>query len=315
MAGRRRNRSPGRDPAEPADPGAPTRAPRAAAGRKADRKSEGREPRATDAPVPSGAGSPAEAPAKGARPEELPAPTVRDTVLRAAENGVRLARKGRDPTIETGGDAREIWRIFRIISEFVEGEDELRGVRPAVTIFGSARTPRAARHYAIVVELARALAARGYAVITGGGPGLMEAANKGARRGGGKSVGLGIQLPEEQRLNGYLDIGLEFNYFFVRKMMFVKFAAGIVFAPGGFGTLDEMFEALTLIQTRKMRRIPIVMLGREYYHGLVEWCRGTLLAHGSIDERDLDLWLCTDSPEEAADYLDKHIVEQTWWDS
>jgi uncharacterized protein (TIGR00730 family) len=234
-------------------------------------------------------------------------------VLRAAEDPARMARKGRDPTIETGGDTKEMWRIFRIISEFVEGVDELRGVRPAVTIFGSARTPRAARHYGMVVDLARNLATRGYAVITGGGPGLMEAANKGARRGGAKSVGLGIHLPQEQSLNRWIDIGLEFNYFFVRKMMFVKFAAGIVFAPGGFGTMDEMFEALTLIQTKKMRRIPIVMLGRQYYAGLLDWMRGTLLAHGTIDEKDLDLWLLTDSPDEAAEYLDRHIVEQTWW--
>jgi uncharacterized protein (TIGR00730 family) len=165
----------------------------------------------------------------------------------------------------------------------------------------------------MTVELARALAGRGYAVITGGGPGLMEAANKGARRGGGRSVGLGIQLPSEQRLNVWVDVGLEFNYFFVRKMMFVKFAAGIVFSPGGFGTLDEMFEALTLIQTKKMQRIPIVMFGTEYYAGLLDWMRGTLLAHGAIDERDLDLWLLTDDVREAVDYLDKHIVQQTWW--
>jgi uncharacterized protein (TIGR00730 family) len=238
-----------------------------------------------------------------------------DTVLKASLDRGRLAQKGRDPTIETGGDTREIWRIFRIISEFVEGVDELRGIRPAVTFFGSARTPRSARYYGLTVELARGLASKGYTVLTGGGPGLMEAANKGARRAGGKSVGLGIALPFEQKLNSWVDLGLEFNYFFVRKMMFVKFAAGIVFAPGGFGTMDEMFEALTLIQTKKMRRIPIVMLGTAYYEGLLDWMRKTLLSHGAIDDKDLDLWLLTDSPEEAAEYLDRHIVEQTWWNA
>jgi uncharacterized protein (TIGR00730 family) len=141
----------------------------------------------------------------------------------------------------------------------------------------------------------------------------MEAANKGARRGGAKSVGLGIQLPHEQRLNGYVDIGLEFNYFFVRKMVFVKFSAGIVIAPGGFGTMDELFEALTLIQTGKMRRIPLVLFGVDYYRGLVDWMRTRMLADGCIDQADLDLWLLTDSVQEAAEHLDRHIVDRTWW--
>ena len=180
------------------------------------------------------------------------------SVVRTGRSRASLARKGQDPMLDTGADAKEMWRIFRIISEFVEAVDELSAIRPAVTIFGSARTPKTSRWYGATVEIARALAGRGYSILTGGGPGIMEAANKGAKRGKGKSVGLGIRLPHEQRLNAFVDIGLEFNYFFVRKMVFVKFSAGLVIAPGGFGTMDELFEVLTLVQTGKMRRIPLV---------------------------------------------------------
>jgi uncharacterized protein (TIGR00730 family) len=215
--------------------------------------------------------------------------------------------------LDTGADAKEMWRIFRIISEFVEAVDELRDIRPAITIFGSARTPKTARWYGATVELARGLAAKGYSVLTGGGPGIMEAANKGAKRGKGKSVGLGIQLPHEQRLNSFVDVGIEFNYFFVRKMVFVKFSAGVVIAPGGFGTMDELFEVLTLVQTGKMRRIPLVLFGTEYYGGLVDWMRTRMLGDGTIDAKDLDLWLLTDSVQEAVEYLDTHVVERTWW--
>jgi uncharacterized protein (TIGR00730 family) len=246
-------------------------------------------------------------------PDAAPAAAPEGTVLKSAVDRARLRRKGQDPMIETGVDAKEMWRIFRIISEFVEAVDELRGIRPAVTVFGSARTPRTSRWYGATVELGRALTAKGYTVVTGGGPGIMEAANKGAKRGKGRSVGLGIRLPHEQALNSFLDIGLEFHYFFVRKMMFVKFSAGLVVAPGGFGTLDELFEILTLVQTGKMRRIPLVLFGVDYYTGLVEWMRKVMLAEGCIDERDLDLWLLTDSVSEAIAHLDRHIVEQTWW--
>ena len=244
---------------------------------------------------------------KRPRPVVLPRGAT-DSVLRESVDEGRLMRKGEDPTIDPGGDAREMWRIFRIISEFVEGVDELRGVTRAITVFGSARMPKSARYYGMTVELGRALTAHGYTVITGGGPGLMEAANKGAKRGGGKSVGLGINLPMEQKLNRYLDIGLEFKYFFVRKMMFMKFSSGVVIAPGGFGTMDELFEALTLIQTRKSRRVPLVLFGKDYYKGLVKWMRETMLPHGTIDEDDLDLWLLTDSVEEAVNYLDHHVA-------
>jgi uncharacterized protein (TIGR00730 family) len=265
------------------------------------------------APGPAAAaqGLPAGAPAgRGAtQPIESEGSVVRSG--RGART--RLARKGQDPMLDTGADAKEMWRIFRIISEFVEAVDELSAIRPAVTIFGSARTPKSSRWYGATVEIARALAGKGYSILTGGGPGIMEAANKGAKRGKGKSVGLGIQLPHEQRLNAFVDIGLEFNYFFVRKMVFVKFSAGLVIAPGGFGTMDELFEVLTLVQTGKMRRIPLVIFGVAYYQGLVDWMRTRMLADGCIDEKDLDLWLLTDSVQAAVEHLDRHIVDQTWW--
>lgn len=240
------------------------------------------------------------------RPVRLP-PGSSDSVLRESVDRAKIHRKREDPTTDTGGEAREMWRIFRIISEFVEGVDELRSVRPAITVFGSARTPKSSPYYGMTVKLTRELASRGYTIITGGGPGLMEAANKGARRGGGRSVGLGIALPMEQKLNRWIDVGLEFKYFFVRKMMFLKFSSGIVIAPGGFGTMDELFEALTLIQTNKTHRVPLVLLGVEYYRGLVDWLRRSVLGSGAIDASDLDLWLLTDSVEKAADYMDERI--------
>lgn len=271
-----------------------------------------RKPRRTKKKPDAAAAGPGTAPVGRPRakrkPKRLPAGAT-DSVLRESVDSARLDRKREDPTTEWGGEARETWRIFRIISEFVEGIDELRGVRPAITVFGSARTPKSSPYYGMTVEIARELAGLGYTVITGGGPGLMEAANKGARRGGGKSVGLGIALPMEQSLNRWIDIGLEFKYFFVRKMMFLKFSSGIVIAPGGFGTMDELFESLTLIQTGKTHHVPLVLLGVDYYKGLVDWMRNTMLAAGSIDEADLDLWLLTDSVQEAAEHLHAHIQD------
>jgi uncharacterized protein (TIGR00730 family) len=225
----------------------------------------------------------------------------------------RLRRKGQDPTLDRGVDAKEMWRIFRIISEYVEAIDGLRDIRPAISMWGSARTPKEHPHYKLTLETARELARLGYTIITGGGPGIMEAANQGGKLGGGKSVGLGITLPFEQKMNPYCDIAIEFQYFFIRKMMFTKFAAGLVIAPGGFGTMDEMFDTLTLLQTRKIRRIPVVLLGKAYYKGLVAWMKDTVLTHQNISPEDLDLWLLTDDPVEAAQYLDHHIVDQTWW--
>jgi uncharacterized protein (TIGR00730 family) len=191
------------------------------------------------------------------------------------------------------------WRVMRIQSEFVEGFGALAELGPAVSVFGSARTPVDSLEYAAGVRIGRALTEAGFAVITGGGPGAMEAANKGALEAGGISVGLGIELPFEQGLNPYVDIGVNFRYFFVRKTMFVKYARGFVVLPGGFGTLDELFEALTLVQTKKVTRFPIVLFGSEYWGGLVSWIRSTLIAGGKASEADLDLFHVTDDVDEA----------------
>ena len=195
------------------------------------------------------------------------------------------------------------WRVMRITSEFVEGFGLLAELPPAVSVFGSARTPRDHPHYAAGVELGAALAEAGYAVITGGGPGAMEAANKGACDAGGMSVGLGIELPFEQELNEWVDVGISFRYFFVRKTMFVKYAQAFVILPGGFGTLDELFEALTLLQTRKVTRFPVILLGSAYWSGLVDWIRGTMLTEGMIGPGDLELVTVTDDVAEAVSVI------------
>src|SRR3954452_11200850 len=191
------------------------------------------------------------------------------------------------------------WRVLRIQSEFVEGFGSLSELGPAVSVFGSAREVPGTPTYELAVELGRRLAEAGFAVITGGGPGIMEATNKGACDGGGVSVGLGIELPHEQGLNDYVDLGINFRYFFARKTMFVKYAEGFVVLPGGFGTLDELFEALTLVQTQKVTRFPIVLMGTSYWSGLVDWLRGTVLADGKISKRDLDIFQLTDDVEDA----------------
>jgi len=186
------------------------------------------------------------------------------------------------------------WRVLRIQSEFVEGFGLLAELPRAVSVFGSARTPRDHPHYAAGVAIGAALAQAGYAVITGGGPGAMEAANRGASEAGGLSVGLGIELPFEQDLNERVDVGIAFRYFFVRKTMFVKYAQAFVILPGGFGTLDELFEALTLVQTRKVTRFPVILFGTEYWSGLLAWIRTTLAETGTINAADLDLITVTD---------------------
>jgi len=190
------------------------------------------------------------------------------------------------------------WRALRILGEFVEGFDAMARVGPAVTVFGSARTRPDDPLYETARGIGRRLADAGYAVITGGGPGAMEAANRGCREGGGLSVGCNIELPHEQGMNPYVDLGVEFRYFFARKVMFVKYADGFVILPGGFGTLDELFEALTLIQTGKVRHFPVILVGRSYWAGLLDWMRDTLLRTGSIAESDLSLFHVTDDPDE-----------------
>src|SRR3954465_14509689 len=191
------------------------------------------------------------------------------------------------------------WRVLRIQAEFIEGFGALAELGPAISVFGSARTARDDAEYALAERLGAALVQAGFAVITGGGPGAMEAANKGACEAGGVSVGLGIELPFESGLNEYVDIGLEFRYFFARKTMFVKYAQGFIVLPGGFGTFDELFEALTLVQTEKVTSFPIVLVGSAYWSGLVSWIKETVLADGKISAEDLDMFRVTDSVEEA----------------
>ncbi len=191
------------------------------------------------------------------------------------------------------------WRVLRIQSEFVEGFGALAELPRAVTVFGSARTPRDHVDYERARAVGSALAEAGFAVITGGGPGVMEGANRGACESGGYSIGLGIELPFEQGLNEWVDLGIDFRYFFVRKTMFVKYSQAFVCLPGGFGTLDELFEALTLVQTRKVTRFPIVLLGTDYWGGLVDWIKNTLAAEGKISPEDLELIHCTDDVDEA----------------
>lgn len=195
------------------------------------------------------------------------------------------------------------WRVLRIQGEFVEGFDALAEIPKAVTVFGSARTEPGSPEYRLGRELGAALVQAGYAVITGGGPGAMEAVNRGASESGGYSIGLGIELPFEQRLNEWVDLGINFRYFFVRKTMFVKYARAFVCLPGGFGTLDELFESLTLVQTHKVTKFPIILLGVDYWSGLIDWIRNTVLPGAKIDESDLALLHCIDSVPEAVELI------------
>ena len=204
---------------------------------------------------------------------------------------------------EFGGGGGETWRVFRIMSEFVEGFETLKDLGPAITIFGSARTKRNEGPYKTTLKVAELLARRGFAIISGGGGGIMEAANRGARMGKGVSVGLNIQLPAEQKPNRYQDKSLTFKHFFARKVMFVKYASGYVIMPGGFGTLDEFFESLTLIQTEKIRRFPVVLMGRKYWEGLVRWMEQTLVEQGTISPDEMNLFYLSDSPEDAVEYI------------
>tara|TARA_R110002072_G_scaffold929_3_gene7471 strand:+ start:9689 stop:10372 length:684 start_codon:yes stop_codon:yes gene_type:complete len=200
------------------------------------------------------------------------------------------------------------WAIFKIVAEFVEGYDRMAKIGPCISVFGSARTKEANKYYQLGVEVSKLLAEGGYGVITGGGPGIMEAGNKGAQEGGGKSVGLNIDLPFEQNHNPYIDQehNLEFDYFFVRKVMFVKYAQGFVVLPGGFGTLDELFEALTLIQTKKINQRPVVLIGSEYWSGLMSWVKSTMLEmENNVSAKDLDLIKVVDTAQEAYDAIDE----------
>ncbi len=192
----------------------------------------------------------------------------------------------------------DTWRMFRIMSEFVEGFEVLSQVGKAVSIFGSSRSRPDNKYYKEAEEVAYLLAKAGYAVITGGGPGIMEAGNKGTRRAKGKSIGLNIEIPTEQKANEYIDTLLDFHYFFVRKVMFVKYAKAFVIMPGGYGTFDEFFEAINLIQTKRIPRFPVVLFGREYWQDMLTWLKSTVLKNGNISPEDLELFKVTDDPQE-----------------
>jgi uncharacterized protein (TIGR00730 family) len=219
------------------------------------------------------------------------------------------SRRGDDPAAFTHTDP---WRVMRIQSEFVAGFDTLASVGPAVTIFGSARVTEDDPMYEAARALAHRLVDEDFAVITGGGPGIMEAGNRGAVDGGGTSVGCNIELPFEQGMNEFVEIAVDFRYFFVRKMMFVKYASAFVIFPGGFGTLDELFESLTLIQTGKIHNFPVVLFGASYWQGLIEWLHGTMLAEGKISRDDLKLLIVTDSIDEAVETIKTCYDEQCW---
>lgn len=207
-------------------------------------------------------------------------------------------------------DAHESWRIFGIMAEFVEATERLSAIRPAVSIFGSARIPSGHRYYTLTEQIARLLSDSGFSVISGGGPGIMEAANKGAFFGKSPSVGLNIQLPMEQGANPYQDISQTFRHFFARKFMFVRFATAYVVMPGGFGTLDELLEAMTLVQTKKSREIPIILVDTAFWQGLLDWLRERLVGEGMISAEDLDLIQVIDKPEDVVEAIFKHYEKR-----
>jgi len=226
---------------------------------------------------------------------------LRDTQIPATTTDQRLLdRRGPSDWVHT-----DPWRVMRIQAEFVEGFGLLAELGMAVSVFGSARTLRGTPEYMLAEEIAAKLSRAGYALITGGGPGIMEAVNKGAAEAGGVSVGLGIELPTEMGLNDYVNVGLEFRYFFVRKTMFVKYSQAFVVLPGGFGTMDELFEAVTLVATGKITRFPIVLVGRDYWSGLVTWLRERVQAVGKIHREELDLFAVVDEPEEVVKVITK----------
>lgn len=219
------------------------------------------------------------------------------------EHRIRKAFKDKDWAEIKSSDS---WMIFKVMSEFVEGFEKLAKIGPCVTIFGSARVKPNHPYYKMAEDIAAELVHHGYGVVTGGGPGIMEAGNRGAKRAGGKSVGLNIYLPHEQKGNIYIDADklITFDYFFVRKVMFVKYSQGFVIMPGGFGTIDELSEALTLIQTKKIGRFPIVLVGKKFWGGLVDWIKKTLVAEKMISEEDLDLFSVVDTPKDAVKVID-----------
>ena len=202
----------------------------------------------------------------------------------------------------------DTWRLFKILAEFVDGFEELHNIYPCVSIFGSARVKPGDDIYEKTVIIARKLAQNGYHIITGGGPGVMEAGNKGAKEGGGKSIGLNIKLPLEEKPNPYIDIRLDFKYFFVRKVMFLKYAQAYIGMPGGFGTLDEIFEALTLIQTKRMKPFPLILVGSDYWQPLINWMKEALLEKGYISKEDIELLTIMDDPDDIVRFIKKTVI-------
>jgi len=237
----------------------------------------------------------------GPKPRERHEGSV--TLRRDAVRNTTADQRLLDSRLRKDWKTKDAWRALRILSEFVEGFDTLADLPPSVSVFGSARSKPGSFEWELAERLGNALAMAGYGVITGGGPGVMEAANKGATEAGGLSVGLGIELPFEQGINDWVDIGIDFRYFFARKTMFVKYAQAFVVLPGGFGTMDELFEALTLVQTRKVTRFPVVLMGVEYWGGLLDWMRATMAADGKISPADLELMCVTDDVDEAVRYI------------
>jgi len=203
---------------------------------------------------------------------------------------------------------KDSWRMFRFLAEFVEGFEVMPEVHPAVTIFGSSRAKPESPYYKTTVKVARLLVENGFNVISGGGPGIMEAANKGAAEAGGKSVGLHIQLPNEQKPNKYANVRLGFRYFFIRKVMFVKYAVAYIIIPGGFGTLDELFEALTLIQTKRIKYFPIILMDSQFWSGLLDWVKNTLIKENTVSKSDFDIFNVVDTPEEAISIIKRTVV-------
>jgi hypothetical protein len=249
----------------------------------------------------------AEGETAGGRGEKRKGPTVLrgSQVDRSTTDQRLLDSRGASDWVHT-----DPWRVLRIQAEFVEGFGALAELGPAIGVFGSARTRREDLDYAKAEQVGRRLAEAGFAVITGGGPGAMEAANKGASEALGVSVGLGIELPFESGLNEWVDVGVNFRYFFARKTMFVKYSSGFVVLPGGLGTFDELFEALTLVQTQKVTSFPVVLIGSDYWSGLLDWLRGTVLAAGNISEKDFDMLVVTDDVEEAVSIMVKGCADR-----
>jgi uncharacterized protein (TIGR00730 family) len=216
------------------------------------------------------------------------------------------------PDSFSGQYEKDVWSVFKIMSEFVDGYDRMMEIGPCVSVFGSARLHPDNKYYEMAVDVSRKITELGFGVITGGGPGIMEAGNKGAREAGGKSVGLCIELPFEEQANRFVDprYNIKFRYFFARKTVFIKYAQSFVVFPGGFGTLDELFESLTLMQTHKINRFPVILVGVSFWKGLIDWIRDTLVAQGTISEGDMDLFTLTDDVDEVIDIIEKFYTNR-----